>query len=74
MAGGAQVKPKYISVFVCAQGAFSILHLLQAAGMEGHGHRQDMVASVSPVHRQRQSARPSYQREKLVVYAHGRGP
>lgn len=65
-----------LCIYVCVQGAFSVLHLLQAAGTEGHGHRQDMVASISPVHRQKQSARPSYQRENLplVVCAHGRRP
>lgn len=54
-----------LCISVCAQGAFSILYLLQAASTEGHGHRPDMVASISPMHRQKQSDRPSYQKENL---------
>lgn len=60
-----------ISVYV--QGAFSTLHLLLAAGTEGHRHRQDVVASVAPVHGQKQLARPGEKRENipLVVGALG---
>lgn len=51
-----------LSICVCKVPS-STLHLLQAAGAEGHRHRQDMVASIAPVHGQKQLARPSEQRE-----------
>jgi len=56
-----------LCICVSAQGACSTLHLLQAADKEGQGHRHDMVASISPVHSQKPSARPNYQRENLPL-------